>query len=265
MAVFNEVFPNKLSPKIPPGAERDATQERLDGGNISVTMSDAFGDDIKALKAQLDARNIKLGDVIGVGNMGGITFEMMDKNDRIIEGAVLRIDPTDMVTSLPSPNPAAIRPIHREESGYYTATIVPLAKKATFTNEQIAEALAVLNTDERLPYLKDLERNQFMQIPGIPVPVLTDLSCVGAEPNSLVGLGTIDTFIGMLKMDSAKVKATRVPPEKMQELRDIQNGIHERAVAELKKAGVNLDPVPSQQQSTILTPLEADKHRAREQ
>lgn len=231
---------------------------------MTATMADVFEDDLKALKAQLDVRNVRIGEVIGAGDMGGITYNLLDAKGEVIPSVVMRIDPAEMVTPLDVANPGAIRPIHREEAGYYAATIVPRAKPLSHgfaTKEEALETLAVMNVDGLFPHMKDLGLHQFMKIPGIDVPVLTDLSCVSREANTNQGMGTVDTFVEMLGADKNEVKAKKASPETMAKLRAAQDAIHERALGELKAAGVDIEPVPVRQSGAKLDALE-EKHRA---
>lgn len=265
---FSDVFPTTIDPSIP--ADRAAVmRQKIDGENVTTIMSEgydengrAYKDDLKALKAQLDARRVKLGGLIGVGGMGGITYNLLDKQDKIIPAAVLRVDPAEMVTPLEPPNPAAIRPIMRERVGYFAATIVPRAERTKdLSISKVEDTLAVLNAEGKLSHLKDLGLDQFMTIPGMKMPVLTDLSCVSTEPNTLTGMGTLETFLTSMGMDEKAVKARKTPPAEMAELHRAQDEIHERALRQLREAGINMDTVPTVSEQTQLQAVNASQKR----
>jgi len=251
---FKEVFPTELSPSIP-ADELPVIRQRLELGNTAITISDLFQPELEILKAKLDSRGITLGDIIGIGDMGGITYNLLDKNGAAIKSAVLRIDPADLVTILERPSPASIRPILREREDFFAATIVPRAERVEFTADQIMHSLAIINADDQLRYIKDLESKQFMRIPGIPVPVITDLGCMSTDPDTLKGMGSIDDFLEILGRDRASLDAIKVAPEEMAQLRQAQNAIHDNAVAELTAAGINLESVPTKQEGVTLTPV----------
>ena len=253
---YSDIFPVKLSADIP-ADQLENTQARINGGNIVIATSDLFEDDLKSLKLKLDDRNIRLGDVIGVGSAGGITYNLLDKQGGVIKSAVLRIDPVNMVTNLEPPNPARIRLVLREGNDSFAASIVPRAQRAVFTNDEFMKSLAVINADHQLAHVRDLEKGQFMKIPGISVPVLTDLSSISADANALKGFGTqVDGFLNILKKDRKTLDAMKIPPEEMAQLRSAQESIHNAAVQELTAAGINLEAVPTKQDGVTLTPVE---------
>ncbi len=262
---FKDAFPEKVSPAITDSDTLKALDEKIKGGNVVIAMAnEIFQDDIAELKAKLDSRNIRLGDIIGIGSMGGVTYEVLDTGGKLMN-VVLRVDPTDLVTTLEPPSPARIRPVLKETAGYFSASIVPKAKRVQFSKEEFEKSLAVINTDGHLGHLHDLTPEQFMKIEGINVAVLTDLSCVSADGNPLNGTGTLEEFISKMGMDAASVQSTRIPLAEMTELREGQEAIHTKAVKELEAAGVFLGEVPTQQVSSKLTratdvAVQAGKH-----
>ena len=248
---FNKVFKTIPSADIPRD-ELPVVLERLNSGNTLIASCEYFLDGLKDLRTKLISRKIKLGDVIGVGVTGGITFNLLDEKGQKIESSVLRIDWAELVPPLTPYNPARIRPILQETAGNYAATIVPRAERAEFTDEELFKALAVINADKQLPHLKDLEPTQFRKIKGISLPVLTDLSCT----NDIKGLsGKITEFLAYRKKTVADIEAIKIEPE-MAQYRQEQEDVHNKAVAELTAAGINLGPVSTKQTGAVLSPLE---------
>ena len=260
---FKEFFPTNLSPNVP-ADKLTLFQERLADANTVIMASAYFKEGLELLRSNLASKNIiskeipdkdipskhiKLGNIIGIGTKGGITYELLDQNGELIKSAVLRIDWDAAVPALEQPNPARIQPILKCVGGDFAATIVPRAKHAEFTNEEIIKTFAVIDASKQLPYLHDLEAAQFMKIEGISVPVLTDLSSVGLYPEKYKG--QVETF---LERKGTNVKSLQViAPQEMVALHKAQQFVHDNAVAELKAAGVDIEPVPTKQQVDTLT------------
>ena len=250
MGVYSEIFPNKASPKL--SADKQAKiNNKLEGGNTATVMPEG-DEEIKAnllaMKGQLAARNIKLGDLVGAGDMGGMVYEVLGKNGKPIPSVVLRLDPVDTVPLPEKPNPAYIRPAFRETVGYYSATIVPMAVDKDFTKEQIAENFSALNNDGLLPHTTDLEHRQFMDVPGISMPVITDMGCHRAIAGQMSGIGSVEMFCGELGLSFDEVKNTKMPPERMAQLEREQEALHTKILMDLKAADINIDAVPTRQE-----------------
>ncbi len=275
MAEFTDVFPG---PKpITPGMDNaevtklKAMHEAM-GSNITVMMS-AIEPGLEELKVKLDARHVHLGEMIGAGGMGGLTYNLTDDKGKVLEHSVIRIDPADMTKPLETSNPSAVQPLLRVESDYLAATIVPRAIRTSLNVEdqetlppdvqeankaRVRKAIAVLNTDHLLPKLTDLAVKQFMEVPGMPIPVLTDLSCLNKVSD---GMGDIKSFSKSMNWDLDKVQGTTVAPDEMAALRAAQDRVHERSVTELKAAGVDIEAVPTRQSGVELKPLEESRQQ----
>ena len=82
--------------------------------------------------------------------------------------------------------------------------------------------------------------------------MLTDLSCT----NDIKGLsGKITEFLAYRKKTVADIEAIKIEPE-MAQYRQEQEDVHNKAVAELTAAGINLGPVSTKQTGAVLSPLE---------
>lgn len=254
---FSDIFPTATAELEANHIKRKELQTKLDE-SATIMTADLFEDDLKALKAQLDSRNIKLGKLIGAGALA-LVFELEDHKGKRIESAVIRIDPTDMTSTIDSP--ASIKPVFQEVAGSYTASIVPRAVSSSKAEDlkEIDKTLAVFNTGEKmaivdgkeqtlsqLKFLTDLSPGQFMELPGMPIPVLADFSSMSSTPISKDGprLGAnIENYMENYKRDPKDILP--ISKKAMMELKKAQDEIDANVRKEIKKTEINIEPVPS--------------------
>lgn len=236
-----------------------------DSGNLTVTISEMFEDDLKELKAKLAARNVRLGTLIDVGNAGGIVYNLLDEKGAVIPSAVLRIDTNRMTPETDKENPALISKLLTESNDTFMATVVvraqPLGREPT--KDELYKALAVMNADNLVDRLKNLAPKQFMKVPGIDTIVLTDISCLTDASGAGKATGTVKEFAELAQMDLQRLRTDKVGTAEMDTLRQQQARVRSKAMEELRKAGVQLDKTPTISEETRLEPLNEEKKRGK--
>jgi hypothetical protein len=175
---------------------------QINTGNIIKAYFDgpeAFSEEVTQVAGvvnKLHENNIHVGSLVGSG-ISALVFEIIDKDGEPLKNSVLRIENKGMEGNIDSP--AFIPTLAAFTEGDIQASIVPRAVKYTnikngriipgtvepaLTKEALAVSLKVIEKGKHADKIADCNPGQFMQIPGIDIPVLTDKSCIKPHENA---------------------------------------------------------------------------------
>lgn len=243
-------------PQTPEGGEK------IDGCTVNLT-SDIYSDDFAMLLEQLKQRNIKPGAFIAAGGMGAV-YELESCDGKKIDSAVIRFDPTNVLGH--SDNPLALEHCFSESNEIYTATIVPRAVHRDYNAADIEKSFRVFSADKEIERMTDLEKKQFMEVPGISLPVLCDISSITERgSNQQKVMGNAEGFCQRQDMDYQDIIATPVSQEEYDRLKAQKQQVGEKVHAEIKEKGLIIDAVASKGTVDSLEQVnEAHKGQARQ-
>ena len=93
MSILDETqdfFPIRFAANLPDVPKREL--ERKLQENTSFAMAGIYKDELEALDGMLAGYNLKRGELIGAGGLGGLTFALETLNGQRIDSAVVRFD-----------------------------------------------------------------------------------------------------------------------------------------------------------------------------
>jgi hypothetical protein len=238
-----------LIPGTPANMSNDPNEQI---GNTTAAISEIFEDDFKALLALLAERNMKPGKFLGAGSVG-VAYELETLDGKKLDSAVIRFDPEGAVGRVDTA--ATIEQIATVTSENFSATIVPKAQKWELDKDELKQSLAILNAEGAFPKLTDMKPDQFMKVPGIDVPVMTDLTSMRQEGRSDWG-GSIEELCDRreVQIDAKEVMAAKASPDVVEKIRGQKEQVGKAVRAELAEKGINIEAVPSKQTVQNLEP-----------
>lgn len=301
---FEDGFPLVISKTVTDKKRRGIIDDRMNSTS-AVTIADPMmmreGREhvaeenlgyLKQIGAELASRDMKVGGVIGAGSIG-IIYELLDKQGKIIENSVLRIDPREAICKFDdayrASEPLAALPIlFQAEAGQpltgdpvkdkdiaekgYRATIVPRVDDRLLTPEAVEKSLSVYNAQGKLGRLKDLKMDQFMAGKGVDIPLLGDMGSLKPQPDEehrekddRKGKIGVIQFAKKEGLNANRIIKDKASGEEMDTLRTQKKALEKAALDELRADGVNVEMAPSRQSVTSVEPgVERRKERGRE-
>lgn len=294
---IEEIFPGLTDPALDPiGLMMNSV--RLAASPSESTGSDEFlksieGEmdknrlDLEDLKNELLKHNIRVGKVVGMG-IRSIIFEMNDEHGKPLEHSVLRIEGKNGAHTMPSPGMMPM--LGKIDAELYEAVIVPRGqpmKKAKTPEEKVAQLAELKRTFEfinasgpdALDRLMDMNNpidSQFIRLPGVDVPVFSDLNGVLPPLDPVMradilakraaaatdagrynikpfkcSLGDIETFCESHKLNYLEVRTAVASADEINKASKQVNAVVEKANAELAANHINLRVTTRQVAATI--------------